>query len=166
MSARDEVLAALARDGVATPARWRVIITDSESPTGVAPVCTGEQSDALHMIDDYPGGPKRDEDGVYGCCPWPQFDTYSEATAAYVVELLNADAGQPDNDASGFFQPGHRYAHNQWHFHCATVTAHPETGERSAIGWTQISDGSWTTYAYSEAAWGGGWVDVTEAEGR
>src|SRR5688500_7285502 len=33
---------------------WRVIITDSESPTGLAPVCTGERSDALHMIDDYP----------------------------------------------------------------------------------------------------------------
>ncbi|MEV6504862.1 hypothetical protein AB0M61_01915 [Streptomyces sp. NPDC051642] len=60
-----------------------------------------------------------------------------------------------------FFQPEHRYAHSQWHFHCATVTAHPETGEQSAIGWLQISDGSWTTYAYSEAAWGDSWVDVT-----
>lgn len=94
MSARDDVLAALARDGVTLPAKWRVIITDSESPTGVAPVCTGPQSDALHMIDDYPGGPKYDEDGVYDCCPWPQFDTYSDATAAYVVALLNADAGE------------------------------------------------------------------------
>lgn len=74
-------------------------------------------------------------------------------------------AGQPDDDPS-FFQPGHRYAHSQWHFHCATVTAHPETGEHSAIGWLQISDGSWTTYAYSEAAWGDSWVDVTPAGDR
>jgi hypothetical protein len=94
MSARENVLADLARDGVAMPARWRVIITDSESPTGVAPVCAGERSDALHMIDDYPGGPKRDEDGVYDCCPWPQFDTYSSDVATYIVELLNADAEQ------------------------------------------------------------------------
>jgi hypothetical protein len=73
---------------------WRLIITDSESPTGLAPVCTGERSDALHMIDDYPGGPQRDEDGVYDCCPWPQIETYSTVWAAYLVELLNADAGE------------------------------------------------------------------------
>jgi hypothetical protein len=72
--------------------QWRVTLTDSESLTGVAPVCTQPGSDALHEIPDYPGGPKRDEDGVYDCCPWPQFDTYSEATAAYLVALLNADS--------------------------------------------------------------------------
>lgn len=76
--------------------RWRVIITDSESPTGIAPVCTGERSDALHMIEDYPGGPQRDEDGVYDCCPWPQFETCSETVAAYLVELLNADPARAD----------------------------------------------------------------------
>lgn len=70
---------------------WRVIITDSESPTGIAPVCTGDRSDSLHMIDDYPGGPKRDEDGVYDCCPSPQIETCSETVATYLVELLNAD---------------------------------------------------------------------------
>ena len=72
--------------------RWRMTLTDSESLTGVAPVCDRPGSDAMHEIPDYPGGPKRDEDGVYDCCPWPQFDTYSEATAAYLVALLNADA--------------------------------------------------------------------------
>lgn len=93
--ARAAVHAALARDGIAAPSRWRVIITDSESPTGVAPVCTEGRSNALHVIDDYPGGPERDEDGVYDCCPWPQFDTYSQDTAAYLVALLNADAAAP-----------------------------------------------------------------------
>ena len=72
--------------------KWRLILTDSESFTGLAPVCTGERSDALHEITDYPGGPKRDEDGVYDCCPWPQIETYCEPVAAYLVELLNADA--------------------------------------------------------------------------
>ncbi|WP_330349236.1 hypothetical protein [Streptomyces sp. NBC_00582] len=60
-----------------------------------------------------------------------------------------------------FFQPGHLYAYEVWRFHCATVTAHPTTGERTAIGWIRISDGSWTTYAYSAAEWGGSWTDIT-----
>ncbi|MGW0584746.1 hypothetical protein ACWD25_54745 [Streptomyces sp. NPDC002920] len=71
--------------------KWRLILTDSESLTGLAPVCTGDRSDALHQIPDYPGGPIRDEDGVYDCCPWPQIETCSEPVAAYLVELLNAD---------------------------------------------------------------------------
>jgi len=89
--ARAAVAPLIAHDTGDRP-RWRVIHTDSESPSGVALTCTGENSDALHMIDDYPGGPIRDEEGVYDCCPWPQFETYSPALAAYLVELLNADA--------------------------------------------------------------------------
>lgn len=90
--ARAAVVEILRQDTGTERPKWRVIITDSESPTGVAPVCAGERSDALHMIEDYPGGPQRDEDGVYDCCPWPQFDTYSVDVAAYLVELLNADS--------------------------------------------------------------------------
>ena len=70
---------------------WRVIITDSESPTGFAPVCTAEGDDDEHAIVDGPGGPTRDETGVYDCCPSLQVETYSPTLAAYVVELLNAD---------------------------------------------------------------------------
>lgn len=104
---RNEALAAAREQALAeiTPAlrppldnahpKWRVILTDSESLTGLAPVCNQPGSDALHEITDYPGGPKRDDDGVYDCCPWPQVDTYSEAMAAYLVGLLNADT-EPD----------------------------------------------------------------------
>jgi hypothetical protein len=88
--ARAAVAPLIAHDTVDRP-RWRVIHTDSESPSGVALTCTGDNSDALHMIDDYPGGPIRDEEGVYDCCPWPQFETYSPVLAAYLVALLNAD---------------------------------------------------------------------------
>ncbi|WP_330349749.1 hypothetical protein [Streptomyces sp. NBC_00582] len=71
---------------------WRVIYTDSESPTGVALVCTADGVDDVHhLIDDGPDGPVRDEQGVYDCCPDTQFETYSTALAAYLVELLNAD---------------------------------------------------------------------------
>lgn len=163
MSAREDVLADLARDGVAMPARWRVIITDSESPTGVAPVCAGERSDALHMIDDYPGGPKRDEEGVYDCCPWPQFDTYSTDVAAYLVELLNADAARAD-----FFQVGHTYSDDEhdWKFRVDSITVHPENGERTALGWRRFR-GEWEPYFYGEDDWEinqyVGWTDsVTE----
>lgn len=72
---------------------WRVIYTDSESPTGVALVCTAEGADDdHHVIVDAPDAPARDEQGVYDCCPDTQFETYSTTLAAYLVELLNADA--------------------------------------------------------------------------
>jgi hypothetical protein len=72
---------------------WRVIYTDSESPTGIAPVCTAEGvDDEHHVIADHPSGPMRDEQGVYDCCPTPQIETGSPVMAAYLVELLNADA--------------------------------------------------------------------------
>lgn len=81
-------------EGQAAPAlRWRVIITDSESPTGIALVCPSATDPAgLHVIADYPGGPIQAEDGVYDCCPWPQVETHFVALAAYLVALLNADA--------------------------------------------------------------------------
>lgn len=70
---------------------WRVIHTDSESPTGIAPVCTTDSDE--HVIADFPGGPCPDPDGVYDCCPTPQIETDSAPMAAYLVELLNADTG-------------------------------------------------------------------------
>lgn len=70
---------------------WRIIITDSESPTGVAPVCTAEGDADLHLWANFGNGIERVVDGVWDCCPDPQFDTYSTVLAAYLVELLNAD---------------------------------------------------------------------------
>lgn len=89
---RNTAFQELLRDTGERRPMWRVIITDSESPTGLAPVCAGERSNALHMIDDYPGGPQRDEDGVYDCCPYPQIETYSTVWAEYLAGLLNAEA--------------------------------------------------------------------------
>ncbi|MEU3620641.1 hypothetical protein ABZ725_51655 [Streptomyces sp. NPDC006872] len=98
--ARADVAEILRQDTGTDRPKWRVTLTDSESLTGLAPVCTGERSDALHQIPDYPGGPIRDEDGVYGCCPWPQIETYSEPVAAYLVALLNADVEQASGGAA------------------------------------------------------------------
>lgn len=71
--------------------QWRVVITDSESPTGIAPVCAAEGDDDLHLWANFGDGVVRVDDGVWDCCPAPQFDTYSTVLAAYLVELLNAD---------------------------------------------------------------------------
>ncbi|GGQ48558.1 hypothetical protein [Streptomyces asoensis] len=71
-----------------------------------------------------------------------------------------AGAGSP-TAAPKAFQPGHLYAYAVWRFHCAAVTAHPATGEQQAIGWIRISDGSWTTHAYSAAEWDAPWTDIT-----
>lgn len=98
--AREAAAEILRQDTGTDHPKWRLILTDSESLTGLAPVCTAERSDAFHEIPDYPGGPKRDEDGVYDCCPWPQVETYSEAVAAYLVALLNADVEQALGGAS------------------------------------------------------------------
>lgn len=96
MSARDDLLAearATARDTVIRGLNpsWRAVLTDSESLDGVALVCTAEGADDKHTVLDLGSGPQRDEHGVYDCCPWPQFETYSSTLATYLVALLNAD---------------------------------------------------------------------------
>lgn len=56
--------------------RWRVIVTDTEGPTGVAPEC-----DSAHHSED-------DRAGVYDCCPGPHLELWSDAWAAEVAALL------------------------------------------------------------------------------
>lgn len=67
------------------PRRWRTVITDSESLTGYAPVCTVPHP----AIPE--AGVEHDDTGVYDCCD-SIVETFSEGMAAYVVALLNADA--------------------------------------------------------------------------
>lgn len=61
---------------------WRTIMTDSESMSGVAPVC-----ETVHELD-LNGEPAAA--WVYDCCPWPQLELWSEVDAARVAEILNA----------------------------------------------------------------------------
>jgi hypothetical protein len=65
--------------------KWRVIGTDSESLTGVAPVC-----DLPH---DEPG--RDDRAGIYDCCPHPHIETWSESSADALRNLLNAIGAEP-----------------------------------------------------------------------
>jgi hypothetical protein len=71
---------------------WRVILTDSEDLTGVAPVCPRQaEPGGPHDIE----GPGEDDlsfryqaAGVYDCCPEPHLETYSTVKAAEVAEVL------------------------------------------------------------------------------
>lgn len=69
-------------------AAWRVIFTDSESETGVAPVCD-QQDDVsgphriLHRDDA-----QADVTGVYDCCPYPHLELWGEADAIRVAQEL------------------------------------------------------------------------------
>lgn len=74
--------------------KWRTIFTDTESQTGVAPVCK-EQGDTSGGHGQFEGLKVwADEHGVYDCCNWPHLETYSEQGAKRLAELLTElDAG-------------------------------------------------------------------------
>jgi hypothetical protein len=72
--------------------KWRVIITDTESLTGVAPICESPEhaKSAAHQAGD---DQELGADWVYDCCPHPHIETWSETTAATVaLKLTHADA--------------------------------------------------------------------------
>ncbi len=60
---------------------WRVVATDTESFTGVAPVCEKE-TDHAHYLKV--AGVEGDGTGadVFDCCPYPQLELWDEDAAA------------------------------------------------------------------------------------
>lgn len=72
---------------------WRVIFTDSESASGVAPVCpsqSGPNGEHFHPNDPWS---EYDVFGVYDCCPHPHIECWSPKAAEQVAQVLTeADA--------------------------------------------------------------------------
>lgn len=72
---------------------WRVIMTDSESLTGVAPVCPHQNDYTKHTTAD---GYMREvvaQTGAYDCCPGPHIECGTTATASAIAQWLTvADA--------------------------------------------------------------------------
>ena len=68
--------------------KWRVIITDSESMTGVAPVCEQPLRGMKH-------GEGPEGAWVYDCCPKPHIETYSEDAATKLAALLTEADAEP-----------------------------------------------------------------------
>lgn len=62
---------------------WRVVETDTESLSGVAPVC--DMADPKEHILDH----GRDAYGVYDCCPQPHLECGSATVAVDVAAFLN-----------------------------------------------------------------------------
>lgn len=75
------------------PPKWRLIVTDTETLSGVAPVCP-EQRQALHTFSDN-GNSFVDDHGVYDCCPHPHIECWSEGDARLVARLLNLVGAEP-----------------------------------------------------------------------
>jgi hypothetical protein len=74
--------------------KWRVIITDTESMTGVAPVCE-DPSHAEHAsAAGYDAGDAA-PDAVFDCCPHPHIETWNERTARVVAVSLTDTESEP-----------------------------------------------------------------------
>lgn len=67
---------------------WRTIVTDSESMTGIAPVCPNQMDPTglHHMPDDN----AQDTSGVYDCCPHPHIEIWHEGDAKSITNRLTA----------------------------------------------------------------------------
>ena len=74
---------------------WRVILTDSEALSGIAPICPRQtEPGGPHDVDpdDDHGddeATRYDTASVYDCCPHPHIETWGEYNARDVVALLN-----------------------------------------------------------------------------
>lgn len=73
---------------------WRTIITDTESLTGVAPVCEDPKHEAAAIVCGLEPG----EAGALGtgplvldCCPHPHLELWGEAQAEHVRAFFNAN---------------------------------------------------------------------------
>ncbi|MDX3019915.1 hypothetical protein [Streptomyces acidiscabies] len=88
----------------------------------------------------------------------------SADTASVLASKVARGAVRPNNlrmPPPDFFEPGHTYRASAWEFRCDALTRHPETGERTALGWLRVGSSDWTTWAYSAADWGPEWTDTT-----
>lgn len=70
---------------------WRVIMTDSESLSGVAPVCDRQDDPASNHHEDG----QQLTDWVYDCCPGPHLECWGEREAAELAGWLNGRGVEP-----------------------------------------------------------------------
>lgn len=70
---------------------WRVVDTDTETCSGVAPRCAQQNvPGGAHDIDGAgSAGDGYDSTGVFDCCPGPHLETWGEASAHLLMVTLN-----------------------------------------------------------------------------
>lgn len=77
---------------------------------------------------------------------------------ADITEVREKSSPTRADATPDFYQPGHVYSYPRyadgydWKFRVDTITTHPETGERIALGW-RYWQGQWGEYAYGEDDW-------------
>lgn len=81
---------------------WRVVFTDTEGPTGVAPVCDqpevhADWHAASAASEIGPAGP--DNGDVYDCCPQPHIECWAPSAALTAVGVLNEAGAVTDEQA-------------------------------------------------------------------
>lgn len=73
-----------------------------------------------------------------------------------IADDVIAETYEVPVDGGDFFEPGRTYTEpdgsTDWQFRCDTVTTHPATGQRTALGWRHFR-GEWETCAYDEDEW-------------
>jgi hypothetical protein len=74
----------------AEPAKWRVVETDTESPSGVAPVCDKPTEHAEWTTQSSLTNTRPDSPDTYDCCPGPFIECWSPHTAKQIAAALNA----------------------------------------------------------------------------
>jgi hypothetical protein len=94
-------------------------------------------------------------------------ETTQADTAALLASKVQRGAVRPDNLRmlpADFFEPDHTYRHGPWAFRCDAVTTHPETGERTALGWFRFRKSDWTAEHYGQDVWDeGAWSEGGDA---
>jgi hypothetical protein len=80
----------------------------------------------------------------------------------HAIEDANARDKARQSAATDFFHPGHTYQHSAWQFRCDAVTTHPDSGERTALGWFRYRAGEWGCFSATEPEWADGWINLTE----
>lgn len=73
--------------------KWRMIITDTERPTGVAPVCPDEENPGSDHNLGTVESPDYSRLDVFDCCPHPHIECWNEDVAREVcIGLTDANA--------------------------------------------------------------------------
>lgn len=70
---------------------WRVVLTDTETLSGVAPVCPDQRKrgSAHDLIPQAVDDTRWDEESVYDCCPGPHIECWYERSAATLARMLS-----------------------------------------------------------------------------
>jgi hypothetical protein len=164
MSARRQIIAALSEDSLGGIATLADVAHAEQLVDAHRAEVFAEAAEAVDAI----ASDMRDKVG------WPDRHAAPDAVAAVRAAaremqwLATVPSGEKATTSGAtatpeFFQAERTYQHGDWVFRCDVVTADPNTGKRTAIGWSWFEVGYGQVASYTDAHWADGWTDVTGA---